>query len=173
MTEDTQLLGELAKLIGRYGPEPFARLAIMLKNPEQAQQLAEVIEAVLATKAVAKNRRRPSTKIPPGSRILATLKVIEPEKYELLATFRDDFFAHRVLPSMQHVRRFAEQNEITIGRSPSREKAISPLLRSMASLPLLHIQELVDKFATEVPDDRSLARWSELIMRSGKEPLNP
>jgi len=173
LTDDAKLLGELAKLIGRYGPEPFVRLANTLKNPEQAQRIAEVFEAAQATNAVAKNRRRQSSKIPPGSRILATLKTMEPEKYEILSTFRDDLVAHRVLPSMQHVRRFAEQNEFTIGRAPSREKAISPLLRSMASLPLNQVQELIDKFASVVPDDRSLARWSELIMGSGKEPRTP
>ena len=56
MTEDAQLLGELARLIGRYGPERFARLASMLRNPEEAHNLAAVLEAALAACPATKKR---------------------------------------------------------------------------------------------------------------------
>ena len=173
MTEDAQLLAELARLIGRYGPERFARLASVLRNPEEARNLATVMEAALAASPATRKRRGQAARTAPGSRILAELKEVEPEKYELLTSFRDDVVAQKILPSFRHVRRFAEDNGITLGSASSREKAITPLLRFMAALSLAQVQTLVHQSTSEEAGDRSLARWSDVIMGRASKPVTP
>lgn len=42
---------------------------------------------------------------------------------------------------------------------------IAPLLRFMVVLPLSQVQTLVRQIAAEVAGDRTLARWSDVIIR--------
>lgn len=167
MKQDAQLLAELARLIDRYGPEGFARLARLLKNPEEARELAGVVEGALVVRRPPNSRKGQANRMPLGSRILEGLKKGEPEKYKLLACFRDDFAAGQILPSMRQVRGFADENGIMLGSVSSRDKAVTPLLRSMAALPLSKVQTLVQETASEQADDRSLASWSDVIMGRG------
>lgn len=173
MTGDSQLLWELAKLIGRYGPERFARLASLLRNPEEARNLADVLEVAVAGYSPTKKRKRQATRTPPGERILEGMRRSEPDKYELLVSFRNDMVAHKILPSIRHLRRFADENSIALGSATSREKAITPLLRFMATLPLAQVQTLVHQSATEEVGDRTLARWSDVIMARGLKTPKP
>jgi len=173
MTGDAQLLWELARLIGRYGPERFARLASLLRNPEEARNLAIVVEAALAGHSPTKKRKRQGTRTPPGLRILEVLRKSEPDKHELLVSFRDDMVAHKILPSIRHLRRFADENGIALGSVTSREKAITPLLRFMATLPLAQVQTLVHQSVNEEAGDRTLARWSDVIMAHRLKPPTP
>ncbi len=173
MTGDSQLLWELARLIGRYGPERFARLASLLRNPEDARNLASVIETALAGHSPTKKRKEQGDRITPGRRILEELRKSEPDKYELLVSFRDDMVAHKILPSMRHLRRFADENGIALGSANSREKAITPLLRFMATSPLAQVQTLVHQSANEEAGDRTLARWNDVIMARGLKPPTP
>jgi len=170
MKEDAQLLAELARLIDRYGPERFARLASVLRNPEEARELATVVEGALVVRRSTNSRKGQANQTPLGSRILEILKKSEPEKYQLLASFRDDFAAGKILSSMRLVRGFADENGIVLGSVSSRDKAITPLLRSMAALPLSRVQTLVQETAREQADDRSLASWSDVIMGRGVKP---
>ena len=173
MIGDSQLLWELARLIGRYGPERFASLASLLRNPEEARNLAAVLEAALAGYSPTKKRKGQGTRTLPGLRILEGLRKSEPDKYELLYSFRNDMVAHKILPSIRHVRRFADGNGIALGSVTSREKAITPLLRFMATLPLAQVQTLVHQSANEDAGDRTLARWSDVIMANRSEPPTP
>ncbi len=173
MTEDAELLGELARLIERYGPERFVRLANVLRNPSEASNLAAVIEGALATRPPTKRRRKQATRTAPGSRLLAGLRYTEPEKYNLLASFRDDFIAHKIFPSISHVRRFADENGITLGNASSRDRVITPVLRFMADLPQPQVETLVHHIAREEAGDRSLARWSDVITGSKSKPTIP
>ncbi len=173
MTGDSQLLWELARLIGRYGPERFASLASLLRNPEEARNLAAVIEAALASHSPSNKRKRQGAETPPGQRILEVLRVSEPDKYELLVSFRNDMVAHKIFPSIRHLRRFADENGIVLGSATSREKAITPLLRFMATLPLAQMQILIYQSANEVAGDRTLARWSDVIMARRLKPPTP
>lgn len=173
MKEDAQLLAELARLIDRYGPERFARLACVLRNPEEARELAAVVEGALVVRHPTNSRKGQANRPPLGSRILETLKKSEPEKFELLASFRDDFAAGKILPSMRQVRGFADESGIMLGSVASRDKAVTPLLRSMAALPLSRVQTLVQETALKQADDRSLASWSDVIMGRGlKQPTS-
>lgn len=170
MTEDAQLIGELARLIDRYGPERFAKLAKLLRDPEEARQLADLLEGALEVRRPISKRKARSTETRPGSRILEGLRENEPEKYQLLFSFRDDVVARKILPLFRHVRRFAGENGIMLGSASSREKAIAPLLRFMAGLPLAQVQSLVEQSAREEAGDRSLASWSDVIMGHGLKP---
>ncbi len=169
MKEDAQLLGELSRLIDRYGAEHFARLASILRNPADASALATVLEGALDVHSRSKRRRRRGIGTLPGSRILDGLRENEPEKYQVLSSFRNDLVGSKIFPSFRHVRRFADEHGIMLGSASSREKAVTPLLRFMAALPLTEMQALVAESAREV-DDRSLARWSEVIMGSRPKP---
>ncbi|MFC1994872.1 hypothetical protein ACFLVK_00485 [Chloroflexota bacterium] len=170
MTGDSQLLWELARLINRYGPERFAQLASLLRNPEEARNLAAVLEAAVAGHSPTKKRKGQGTRTLPGQRILEGLRKSEPDKYEFLVSFRNAMVAHKILPSLRHLRRFADEDGIALGSATSREKAIIPLLRFMAILPLVQVQTMVHKSANDDTGDRTLARWSDVIMANRLRP---
>ena len=170
MKEDAQLLAELARLIDRYGPDRFARLASLLKNPKEARELAAAVEGALVVRRPTNSWKGQVNRTPPRSRVLEELKKSEPEKYELLFSFRDDFVARKIFPSFRHVRRFADENGIMLGNASSREKTIAPLLRFMAALPMDRVKTFVRECAREEASDRSLARWSDVIMGRGSKP---
>src|SRR5438034_908141 len=127
MREEAQLLEELSRLIDRYGADRFTQLAILLKNPETAANLAAVLDHAVTSQARKPRRKRPSSKSPAGARILGHLQEKDTEKYEVLVAFRDAFLARKLLPSFQHIRRFAGENGIQLGSVNTRDKAITPL----------------------------------------------
>lgn len=170
MKDDAQLLSELARLVERFGPERFSRLADLLRDSEAARQLATVVEAALVIRRPRVSRKGNATRVPLGSRILGELRESEPEKYLLLTSFRDDFVARTILTSMRQVHDFADQNDVRLGTASSRDKALNPLLRAIAALPLSAAETLVKETARDQSADRSLESWSQLIMGRGSKP---
>ena len=47
MTPEEKLMADMARLVHRYGPETFERLACILRNPEETANLASAMEGAL------------------------------------------------------------------------------------------------------------------------------
>ena len=56
---DSKVLSDLSRIVSRYGPEPFIRLAEIIRDPQRADDLATVLETVAANKARPRPNRSP------------------------------------------------------------------------------------------------------------------
>ena len=163
---DIKVLAELNRLVARHGPEPFIRMAKILRDPERASQLANVIEhaAQNAVPAKSESRRRRTDRI--GIGVLNELRMTNPAKHAIIADIRTLLIHDRILKSMSDIRQFAMIHNLSIGKATSRSTAIVPLLRSLSFLPVESLKEirksLDDGYSI---DDRSLSRWRDVIVR--------
>ncbi len=134
---DAQFISDLARLAEKYGPEPFARLASVVQDPEQAYQLGEILNAVSSSQAERQIQppRRSRTSLP-GETILRELRKSNIAMYNAILLFRGDYMSGKILPALTDVRNFAQFNGLSIGRATSRDSALVPLLRSLATLSL-------------------------------------
>lgn len=162
---DSKVLSDLSRIVSRYGPEPFMRLAELIRDPQRADALATTLESVA--------KQSPKAKSPPSARktdgigvaILNGLREVDPPKYELVADFRERLVSGTLLRSMSDIRRFAREHNLSIGRASSRKSAIPPLLRAVSELETSEIAALLASTPESMNDDRSLERWRELIVK--------
>ena len=98
--------------------------------------------------------------------VLNDLRMSDPDKHAVIAEIRSHLISGKILHSMSELRNFARRNNLNIGKSSSRSAAISPLLRSLSNLPITEIVSLRDSMVDFNSDDRSLARWRDVIVRS-------
>ena len=163
--EDKKALAELTRIVARYGPEPLTRLAGFIRDPQNAEEIASVLESVAAqahrNKATPKSRKTDGI----GMAVLNDLKESDPQKYAAMADFRERLVSGTFLHSMNEIRQFARINDFTIGKAASRNAAIPPLLRSVSELDTPAIVALLDSMPESGYNDRSLERWRELIVR--------
>ncbi len=162
MTPQERLMVDLARLIHRHGPETFEGLLSLLRQPEQTERLAETLERALTVPFPAPSASRSRQRAIPGVQVLREVMDRSPEKFEVLSDIRDKLSKGEIFRSTGDLRRFAEENGISLGSANTRLKAIVPILQFLATLPLESIGELMRPY--EDSDDRSLARWSEVIM---------
>ena len=146
MTEgyDAEFVSDLARLMSKYGPEPFERLARAFKDPEEARRLGDLLNSVAASRP--RRRKAPSSDrmrtAPRGESVLRELRNSSIELHNAILVFRDDFVAGEILPTMRDVRNFAQLNRVSIGRASSRNAALVPLLRSLSSFSPSEVREL-------------------------------
>lgn len=169
MTPEEKLTVDLARLVRRHGPEAFESLANLLRDPEEAAKLASVLEGVLAMPRASSSPRASGPRPLPGAQLLEEVGKRDPELHELLSSVRDKLASGEIFRSISDLRRFADENGISLRSVDSRMRAIVPVLRFLASLPLDEAKAVIQPY--EHPDDRSLARWSEVIM--GEPPYPP
>lgn len=171
--QDISLLQDLLKLLSKYGPDPFVRLANIVSSPEIMQDLGKMLTQL--GRIVEVNGKINTTK-PIGNStsvrdLLASLKETEHEKYILLMDFFDDFQIARVLPTMRDIREFAANCNLPPVKQTSRQRAINPIMRTLCSLPLAEVSRITHSLAkSEMNDtDRELEGWSNIILdREGK-----
>ena len=167
MTPEDKLMKDLIHLVHQYGSEPFERLAMILRSPEESAKLASVLDGALKISPASKNAKKARPRPVPGSQILNELRKDAPEKYELLEAVRSQLASGQMFRSIHDLRRFTEEYGVSLGSANSQSKAIVPMLRFLAPLSLQESQKILQMIALENSDDRSLARWSEVIMRRG------
>ena len=163
--DDAKLLAELARLVARHGPSSFSRLATLIRDPEQAEMLAELLDE--ASSLSTRRTRRAATRTPEriGMGVLRELRKSNPEKHALIAAFRHDLLSRSILPTMNHLRNFALVNDVSIGKASSRSAAITPLLRSLSMLPADRIHTLRESLTYSETNDRSLEAWRNVIVK--------
>ena len=165
-SDDAKALAPLVRIAARYGCEPLVRLAELLKDPQRASELAAILEIAAAQASRSNGGQKPRANDRVGMGVLNDLRMSDPDRHAVIAEIRSHLMSGKILQSMSDLRNFARRNSLNIGKASSRNAAISPLLRSLSSLPLTEIVSLRDSMITFNSDDRSLARWRDVIVRS-------
>ncbi|MBA7501486.1 hypothetical protein ES706_00056 [subsurface metagenome] len=163
---ESDLLIDLAKLLKKYGPETFEALASTISSPETTQHLSAILAQVARTgrttpktKEGSQMRQRPSV-----PRSLVALERAEPQKYRLLMGFHTSLVEKKILPSLRDIVDFAMECGLPEVRAKSRKDVISPLIGSLAKLP---IEQLTEKIQLRNhAGDRSLEGWGNIILKT-------
>ena len=163
---ELDLLVDLAKLLKKYGIEPFESLAVSISSPEMTQhlsvlltQIARIARTIPKTKKKTRPKERPSV---PSS--LTALKSVEPEKYQRLMNFYTDLIAKRVLPTIRDIKEFAMDCGLPEVRAKSRQGAISPLVGSLIKFPNEQVIAKMKSLKKYDTGNRSLEGWSNIIL---------
>jgi hypothetical protein len=171
--QDICLLQDLVKLLKKYGPDSFVRLANIVSSPETMQDIGNMLGQL--GRIVEVDRKINTAKLKGNATsardILASLKETEHEKYNLLMEFFDDFQIAMVLPTMREIREFADNYNFSTVKQTSRQRAINPIMKELSLLPLAEVRLITQSLAkSEMNDkDRDLEGWSNIILnKDGK-----
>jgi hypothetical protein len=162
-----ELLRELGRLLARFGPESFANLAAYLREPGTVADLSEILDRVAEAGRQRGRSRREGSQRPSNLRgWLSALREREPVKGALIGDFYDAVVSRQVLPTLGELRRFASDNGLGPVNATSRDKAVGPLVRALASRSEEEIRSFMARIA-EVGKggDRTLQGWADLILR--------
>ena len=166
--QQIELLVDLAKLFEKHGTESFERLADSLSSPEVTRAwVAFLRKGSLA--AQESGYRRNSKQKPQSLRSakaeLESIRYEAPEKYETLSDFYDALLSKTVLPTLRDIRFFAEDNDLPEVKSSSRERALSPLVKSLIPLSVDEMNLIVKELRYSSGEAfNDLSGWSEIIM---------
>ncbi len=162
---DIAILAALDLLVARYGPRLVIRLAELIRDPKQAEELAVALESAAARGPKKKTRPRSQRTDRVGMSVLNDLRLADPQKHSVVAEIRRHLISRTVLKSMDELRRFAKMHDLSIGTASSRNAAISPFLRSLSQLPTPEIVSLRNLIVQADVNDRSLDMWRDVIVR--------
>jgi len=155
-----ELLADLARLLKKYGPGAFERLAKELSKPELAKSMA----AVLASAAKISQIRDTKTKPEEIQDSIRALQDVDPEKAEALDRLYEALRRKSILPHLRDVKRFALENGLVSSRLKSREESVAYLMRAFMGMPLSDLKSVLDRARLSGNlDDRSLESWSKVI----------
>ncbi len=162
------LLGDLAKLLKKYGPGPFEELAQLLANPAFSTRLALILAAT--ARAVPSEQTQHHSGTGPfrsGGAVrsyLDELWTTEPKRAVLL---RNCYERLQVAPlgSARALKDFAAQSGLPEPQATTKYKAVLELLGSVRD----YSEEQLEKLLAAMPpvpvdEDRSLAAWTRLIL---------
>lgn len=171
MTDDRefQLLGDIARLLRKYGAETFENLARRLSSPDFAGHLATLLSRSADTARASRNAGPHGAQQKHGQKTihstLASLAQTEPEKSELLLKFYDDLLAKAVLPSLRDIQAFVSDSGLPPVKASSRDKAVVPLVKSLLPQRFEELVSLLSRIKrVSASDDRSLEGWSNIIL---------
>ena len=166
--DEVRMLADLSQFVAKYGTDPITRLASLMRDPQTAADLADLLEAVAnRPQGGGKKRGKPKKTDRVGMGVLNVLRGSDPEKHALLALLREHLLSQTTLRSMADIRHFANTYGLSIGRGSSRNAAIAPLLQSMADLSAEEIAKLVEVLMKPKANDRSLESWRNVIVKPG------
>ena len=164
------LLKDLASLLKKHGPTAFTELAEFLRNPATVTDLISILETSGAAGRRA-GTTRPSWKgAAPGTkgsvkRLLTDINDKDPEKAESLSTFYGMLLTKRVLPTMRDLRNFAEDSGLRSVTASSRDRAIPPLLRELATRSVEEVRVMLQQIRrVDTQGDRTLEGWTDVIL---------
>ncbi len=163
------LLTDLAHLLIKYGPDPFSKLARILKQQETIQELIVILEdyAALSISLTSKQRRKKQTPSRKTGIIhfLEDLEKTEPVKAQLLYNFNQVLLSKNALPSLKELKEFAADNGLSLVRAKARDKAIYPFIKDISTRPIQEIKSIVERASITAPmSDRSLEGWANIIL---------
>lgn len=163
--DDLKVLGELGRIVDRYGPEPITRLAALIRDPQFADDLAAALEKTAGSSRRQRPRKTTRDADRIGMGVLNDLRGIDSGKHAAVAEFRERLMSGAVLSTMPEIRRFARTHNLEIGNASSRKAAIVPLLRSISEWETEAIADLLDSMTNYRTENRSLERWRDLIVK--------
>jgi hypothetical protein len=163
-----ELLKDLARLIGKYGPEAFTELAAFLRKPDAVDEVVQVLEATSLAGRKAGMQKRPSHN--PRAKesveaMVAEIATTDPTKAAKLAAIHQALASKRLLPTLGAVRDFASDNGLRPIAGRSRERALLPLMRDISARPIEDIDRILERAeSASMPDDRGLEGWAGIIL---------
>jgi hypothetical protein len=165
---ELDLLGDIVKLLRKYGPEAFEDLARQLSSPEFVQRLQAVLTgaARAARDAGVERTGRPARTVGRANyrSALVALEATEPEKAQALLALYDKLMGKLLLPTMGELRSFASQLGAPLLQGTTRPRAVVELVQALEARPLSEIQTVAEKLErNQYNDDRSLANWTRVI----------
>ncbi len=164
------LLGDLARLIQKYGPGTFKSLAASLADPEWSARLAAILDAVAEAAPQQRTTRGSTRSRSTSDRVSAQLQHLDTERFTLLRPIAEKLVTGEFLPRLKDVAEFASIAGFPALRAKSRGDAIVALVRNMATMPLDELNKLVQEIGVSTgQDQRSLAGWNRIIERSRAE----
>ena len=164
------LLRDLASLLKKHGPTAFTELADFLRHPDSITDLILILETsgTAGRKAgVTRPSRKGRSQGTEGSvrNILATINDKDYEKAKSLSTFYSMLTTKRVLPTLRDLRAFANDSGLRPVVALSRDKAIPPLLRDLATRPVEEIHVILQQIRPiDIHGDRTLEGWTDVIL---------
>jgi hypothetical protein len=165
------LLSEIAKLVKKYGPETFERLAAQVSRPEFHQQLADILSAtakVSRSSQSDKDISKAKESLQTFRTTLVELEKMQPDKGSILLQLYDGLITKMFLPTVRDIQAFVTDNGLPPLKATSRDKAIVPFIKVFLSMPSEEVKEYLKRIQPSADtDDRSLAGWSNIIF--GKE----
>ena len=172
LTDKFALLRDLANLVRRYGPAVFSDLASFLRDHEAVEELVAILEAA---ETAGRKARITEPRVAPGGakggkgsvqNLLSELEKDQPEKAKALSDFHRTLLAKRALLTLRELRSFAIDNGLKEVSAPSRDKAISALLRDLAARSLEDIRSMLGRIRMEdaAAGDRTLEGWTDVIL---------
>lgn len=163
-----ELLADLARLLNKYGPEPFEALARLLSTPEFPAQLAAILsQSARAAREATSPNQGPSPLRSPGQvrTYLDELRQADPERARLLRTLYDHLLSGLSLPTLREIRNFAVENGLAEPVATTRNKAVVLLVSALRDQP----KERLETLLAALPDSsvnrgNSLADWARIIL---------
>lgn len=166
--EEFDLLVDLAKLLKKYGPDTFNNLATHLNNADFTKSLAEILEKTAKTASTTKDNSVQPARREFRASLLAQTE-IEPEKGALLIHLYDGLMSKTFLPTLRDLQAFAADTGISLPKITSRDKAVVPLVKAVASMSLQDAEKHISHLKPALnSQDRTLEGWSNIILGRSK-----
>jgi hypothetical protein len=172
----TDLLVEIARLLTKYGPEPFEELARHIRDERFLNDLLVLLETSAhagrrSTRPLG-TKRKAKTESKGLGKLLKQCEAEDPDKARALEKVYESLMSKRLLPTLRQIRDFAKDNGLPPIKATSRDKAIVPLVRGMVSMPSERIVSVLERDSHfEEKGDRTLEGWTNVILsRHGRGP---
>lgn len=165
-----ELLGEIAKLLKKYGKETFLELATILRNPNLLNQVADSLENIVKNPPKKKRAQKRPSATEERVRFREFLVAIgksEPEKSKILLSLFDSLQNKTILPSLRELIDFISDQGLPVPKAKSRGKVILSFLKKCTELSLNDLQEFnltMNPRQTREDADRSLEGWGKVIL---------
>lgn len=164
-TSEQDLLVEIAKLLRRFGPKTFERLAVELSREELPSTLASVLARAAKTGSRGENRVKPHRTPVDLRSALAALRNSAPEKGALLLDVYDRLMNQSPLPTLRDIRAFAADSGLSVPKKSNRVETITSLIRELERLPETELKEKCSALESITRGgDRTLEGWSGVIL---------
>jgi len=168
-SRNNSLLIDLARLLAKHGPEAFEALAQRVRDGQFQSELLALLETSAQAGRQTKRplgRKAESQRESAGlTELLKQCQAEDPTKSDALRQIHERLIAKRLLPSLRHIRDFAQDNGLPRIAATSREKAIIPLMRGMLSLPRDRVVSLLQQTSRlEEKGGRTLEGWTGIIL---------
>ena len=169
-TKTYELLGEIAKLLKKYGKETFSELATVLKDPNLSNHIAETLENIAQLSPQKKKTKKRPTLLEESMQLRESLVVlgkVEPEKSKILLLMFDSLQNKIILPSLRELTNFISDQGLPMPKAKSRDKVIFSFLKTCTGLSLNDLEafdDIIKRQQYSDDADRSLEGWGKVIL---------
>jgi len=170
-----QLIGDLARLASRYGPDEWERLLHALEDDGQRGQVTMLLRELASTSRSRQRRQvrgsHSSARVHRVREALTTIRGADPARAAALEEVWQKLRERELLPTMPLVRSFAQATGLKGLQSSKREQAVTELMEYIVAMPPDELQRIMRE--TVVQDEGGLTaeyeRWVSLILGQPSE----